>query len=85
MGDSMIGIIVAEEKELLAIKEVITNIEEIKIYEKEFYKGQIENKNVIVVKSNVGKVNSSSYVIVIVVASPSAYTPSLESISRLAI
>ena len=55
----MIGIIVAEEKELIAVKEIITNIEEISIYEKIFYKGIIENKNVVVVKSNVGKVNSS--------------------------
>lgn len=55
----MIGIIVAEEKELLALLEVIQTKEEIKIYEKIFYKGIIENKNVIVVKSNVGKVNSA--------------------------
>ena len=55
----MIGIIVAEEKELITIKEIMTNIEKIKIYEKIFYKGEIENKEVIVVKSNVGKVNSS--------------------------
>ena len=55
----MIGIIVAEEKELLAVKEIMTTIEEINIYEKIFYKGSIENKNVVVVKSNVGKVNSA--------------------------
>ena len=55
----MIGIIVAEEKELLALLEVIQTKEEIKIFEKVFYKGRIENKEVIVVKSNVGKVNSA--------------------------
>lgn len=55
----MIGIIVAEEKELLALKQVIKNINEINIYEKIFYKGIIEEKDVIVVKSNVGKVNSA--------------------------
>lgn len=55
----MIGIIVAEEKELLAVLDVMTNKEEINIYEKIFYRGLIENKEVIVVKSNVGKVNSS--------------------------
>ena len=55
----MIGIIVAEEKELLAVKEIMTSIEEINIYEKVFYKGKIENKVVVVVKSNVGKVNSA--------------------------
>lgn len=54
----MIGIIVAEEEELLAIKETMSNIDEVRIFEKVFYKGKIENKNVIVVKSNVGKVNS---------------------------
>jgi len=55
----MIGIIVAEEKELSAIKDIMINIEELNIYEKVFYKGIIENKEVIVVKSNVGKVNSA--------------------------
>ena len=55
----MIGIIVAEEKELIAVKNITTNIEEIKIYEKIFYKGLIRDREVIIVKSNVGKVNSS--------------------------
>jgi len=55
----VIGIIVAEEKELNAVKEIMREIEEISIYEKTFYKGLIEDKNAIVVKSNVGKVNSS--------------------------
>ena len=55
----MIGIIVAEEKELNAVKDIMESIEEINIYEKVFYKGLIENKNVVVVKSNVGKVNSA--------------------------
>ena len=58
-GDYMIGIIVAEEKELNAVKNIMKDIEEINIYEKTFYKGTIENKNIVVVKSNVGKVNSS--------------------------
>lgn len=55
----MIGIIVAEEKELIAVKNIMVDIKEISIYEKIFYKGLIDKKNVIVVKSNVGKVNSS--------------------------
>lgn len=55
----MIGIIVAEEKELIAVKNITTNIEEFKIYEKIFYKGLINDKEVIIVKSNVGKVNSA--------------------------
>ena len=55
----MIGIIVAEEKELIAVKNIMTNIKEVSIYEKIFYEGLIDNKSVILVKSNVGKVNSS--------------------------
>ena len=55
----MIGIIVAEEKELSAVKDIMINIEEINVYEKTFYNGLIENKDVVVVKSNVGKVNSA--------------------------
>ena len=55
----MIGIIVAEEKELIAVKNIMDDIKEVSIYEKNFYKGLIDKKNVIVVKSNVGKVNSS--------------------------
>lgn len=55
----MIGIIVAEEKELIEVKNIMNNIEEISIYEKIFYKGLMSNKEVVVVKSNVGKVNSA--------------------------
>lgn len=55
----MIGIIIAEEKELSAVKNIMKGIEEISIYEKIFYKGSIKGKNVVLVKSNVGKVNSS--------------------------
>jgi len=59
VGDVMIGIIVAEEKELNVVKEIMESIEEVNIYDKIFYKGLIENKSVIAVKSNVGKVNSA--------------------------
>lgn len=55
----MIGIIVAEEKELIEVKKLMNNVEEKKIYEKIFYIGTIENKHVVVVKCNVGKVNSA--------------------------
>ena len=55
----VIGIIVAEEKELIELKNISKNIEEIKIYEKIFYKGNIQGKQVLIVKSNVGKVNSA--------------------------
>lgn len=55
----MIGIIVAEEKELLEVKKIMNNVKEKCIYEKIFYIGNIEEKEVILVKSNVGKVNSA--------------------------
>ena len=55
----MIGIIVAEEKELIEAKKLINNLEEKNIYEKTFYIGNIEKKQVVLVKSNVGKVNSA--------------------------
>ena len=56
---NVIGIIVAEEKELLEIKKIM-NITEVKtLYEKEFYIGNIDGKMCVLVKSNVGKVNSS--------------------------
>lgn len=55
----MIGIIAAEEKEIIEILNIMEDISEIKLYEKNFYKGLIDDKPVIVVKSNVGKVNSS--------------------------
>ena len=55
----MIGIIVAEEKELLEVKKIMNNLSERNIYEKTFYIGSIEEKEVVLVKSNVGKVNSA--------------------------
>lgn len=55
----MIGIIVAEEKEMLEIKNLMINIKERKLYEKTFYIGNIENKEIVLVKCNVGKVNSA--------------------------
>ena len=55
----MIGIIVAEEKELIEVKKIINGIKEKNIYEKTFYIGNIEERKVVLVKSNVGKVNSA--------------------------
>jgi len=55
----MIGIITAEEKELIEIKKIMREIEERNIYEKIFYIGLIDGVKVVCVKSNVGKVNSS--------------------------
>lgn len=55
----MIGIIIAEEKELLEVKKIMNNLSERNIYDKIFYVGNIEEKEVVLVKSNVGKVNSA--------------------------
>ena len=55
----MIGIICAEEKELIEIKKLMIDIKEKNIYEKTFYIGNIENKEIVLVKCNVGKVNSA--------------------------
>ena len=55
----MIGIIVAEEKELIEVKKIVNNITIKNIYEKEFYIGNIEGKDIVLVKANVGKVNSA--------------------------
>ena len=38
----MIGIIVAEEKELIEVKKIINGIKEKNIYEKTFYIGNLE-------------------------------------------
>ena len=51
--------ICAEEKELIEIKKLINNIVEKNVYENTFYIGDIEEKRVVLVKSNVGKVNSA--------------------------
>ncbi len=55
----IIGIIAAEEKEMLAIKNTMTNIEIETIYELIFIKGVIENRNCVLVECGVGKVNAS--------------------------
>lgn len=55
----MIGIIVAEEKELNAILNISNILTKKIIFDKTFYIGNIESKEVVIVKSNVGKVNSS--------------------------
>ena len=55
----MIGIIAAEELELIEVKKIMNNIKEKQIYEKIFYIGNIAEREVILVKSNVGKVNSA--------------------------
>lgn len=57
--DKYIGIIVAEVKELEAIKEIMKNIEEIEVYNLKIFKGEIRNKKYILVRSGVGKVNAA--------------------------
>lgn len=57
--DKYIGIIVAEIKELEAIKEIMNGIEEIKLYDLRIFKGEINNKKYILVRSGVGKVNAA--------------------------
>ena len=57
--DSYIGIIAAEDKEMQAIKEIMENIEEIKIYNLSIYKGTINNKNYLLTKCGIGKVNAA--------------------------
>ena len=54
-----VGIIVAEDKELAAIKEIMENIKEIEIYRLKIFQGKINNKMCLLVKSGVGKVNAA--------------------------
>ena len=55
----MIGIIAAEEKEMIAIKDNMTNILEEEIFELKFIKGNIENQLYALVECGVGKVNAA--------------------------
>ena len=54
-----VGIIVAMQEEFDEILKIMKNIKKIEIYDIIFFKGIIENTNVIVVKSGVGKVNAA--------------------------
>lgn len=54
-----IGLIVAMDEELIAIKKIMKNIKINKIYELLFYEGTIENKDFVLVKCGVGKVNAA--------------------------
>ena len=54
-----IGIITAIEKEFMAIKNIMKNIEEIKIYNLNIYSGLIKDKKCLLVKCGIGKVNSA--------------------------
>lgn len=55
----MIGIIGAMDAEVLAIKNKMNDIEEINYLDFVFYKGDIKNKEVVLCKSGVGKVNAA--------------------------
>jgi len=59
MSKEYIGIIAAENEEMVAIKEKMINIEEETIYNLTFYKGNISHAKYILVKSGVGKVNAT--------------------------
>ena len=54
-----IGIIAAEKTEMTAIKNTMTNITEEKLYDLNFIKGIIENKECVLVECGVGKVNAA--------------------------
>lgn len=54
-----IGIIAAMQEEMNAIKEIMKNITEKRIYDLEFIEGTINEKECVLVQSGVGKVNSA--------------------------
>lgn len=55
-----IGIIAAMDEEMMAIKNLMNNINENTYFGRVFYLGEIESKKVILVKAGVGKVNAAS-------------------------
>ena len=54
-----IGIIAAMQEEMNEIKKIMNNVQEKTIYELKFYEGTINNKNIVLVESGVGKVNAA--------------------------
>ena len=55
----MFGIIVAELEELESVLEKVNNVKEETYKDKVFYTGTIKNKNVVIVRCAVGKVNAA--------------------------
>lgn len=55
----MIGIIAAEFEEMNAIKKYMTNCTEEMIYNLKFYRGQVKDKECVIVQCGVGKVNAA--------------------------
>lgn len=59
MKENKYGIIAAMKEEMQEIKKIMQEIEEIKIKELIFFRGKINNNNVILVEAGIGKVNSA--------------------------
>ena len=55
----MYGIIAAMQEEMKEIKKIMQNIENKEIYELNFFKGTINDKNVVLVEAGVGKGNAA--------------------------
>ena len=55
----MIGIIVAEVEEMEAVKEIMESVNSIDIYNLKVYTGTIGNKEILLVRGGVGKVNAA--------------------------
>jgi adenosylhomocysteine nucleosidase len=54
-----IAVICAMQVELDAIKKLLSNLEEITIGPRTFYKGIFEDKEIVIVKCGIGKVNAA--------------------------
>lgn len=59
MKENKYGIIAAMKEEMQEIKKIMQEIEKIKIKELIFFKGKINNNNVILVEAGIGKVNAA--------------------------
>lgn len=57
--EKYIGIIVATIEELEAVKQIMFELKKEVIYDLNFYKGEINNKNYVLVQCGVGKVNAA--------------------------
>ncbi len=55
----LLGIIGAMHEEIIELKNSMQEIEEIKISAITFYKGKLNNKNIVLVESGIGKVNAA--------------------------
>ena len=55
----MIGIIGAMNEEIIELKSLMKDIEEVKLASFTYFKGILEEKEIVLVESGIGKVNSS--------------------------